>query len=136
MSTDNYVLIYNDSPNFDEEDDHLLHPIYVVGYNNVLIPVYIGKAIRDKKTIIGEDAYGIYVHFNDYKEINYNIGFIFVHDLSIVDFARDEYDDYNSMIDEMREDLSEGQHFHLVKTTIKTLRENSEEVEQYLNEEA
>jgi len=66
-------LIMNDLVNYEST----FYPTHILGYNNEIMPVYIGNS---SDSIIEEKAIGIYVTDEDYNKIDHSKEYVLIHD--------------------------------------------------------
>ena len=67
-------LIMNDKVDYESE----FYPTHIIGFNNEVLPVYMGAS-----SAIEEKAIGIYVSDEDYKRIDHTKEYILIHDPDI-----------------------------------------------------
>jgi len=92
-------LIMNDEVNYKTE----FFPTHILGFNNEIIPVYIGAS-----SVIEDKAIGIYVSDEDYKKMDHSKEYVLIHDPDLYSKVPSRYVEDGSKLYEVLKELSIG----------------------------
>lgn len=102
-------LIMNDIVDYESE----FYPTHIVGFNNEVLPVYIGAS-----SAIEEKTIGIYVSDESYIRIDHSMEYVFIHNPDIQsNFLTEEYNLEELNVSTVEDSLSMNRrHYHIWPT--------------------
>jgi len=99
-------LIMDDKVDYTSE----FYPTHIVGFNNEVLPVYMGAS-----SVVEEKVIGIYVSDESYKRIDHTMEYVFIHNPDIPSkFLTEEYNLEGLNVSTVEDKLSMNRrHYHI-----------------------